>query len=167
VTAGQNDFDFDFEKMQRRFMVVNRYVLALWRARLGWLMSCCPPLTGRVMVITTTGRTSGLTRPAPVNYAVVDGDLWVTTHAKAQWLRNAQVDPRVQVWLPFGGRWHGVAEDLPVDAEHVEQFRAVLASGGWIVTRLGHVRPRRASTAELLEYGREFHLLRIRRGGRA
>ena len=61
---------------------------------------------------------------------------------------------------PFS-RWRGVAEEIPVDAEHLAQIRAVMASGGWIAATLDRFHSRKASDAELLEHVHGFHLLRI------
>lgn len=160
VPEGAERRGANYEKLKRSFKVVNAFVLGIWRLHLGWCMNCCPPLTGRIMILTCTGRTSGLARRTPVNYRVIESDVWVAAMPGAAWLRNVQADPRVQVQRPFS-RWRGVAEAVPVDAEHLAQFRAVLLSGGWIVGKLDRFDPRKASEDELLDHGRGFSLLRI------
>ena len=71
--------------------------LALWRLGLG-------PLTGRVwMVVTTTGRSTGLPRHVAV-YPHVIGDrtyLWCPYGGRSQWYRNIVVNPVATV------QWRG------------------------------------------------------------
>jgi len=152
----------EHQQLGLSFKAVNAHVLRLWRMHLGRTMNCCPPLFGRVMVLTHTGRKSGLARRTPVNCRVIRADVRVAAIPGATWLRNIQADPRVEVQLPLG-RWRGAAEDVPIDAEHLPQYRAVTTSGGWIAAKLDEFTPRKASDAELLEHGQSFHLLRIRR----
>jgi hypothetical protein len=54
-----------------------------------------------------------------------------------------------------------VAEEIPVDAEHLSQIRAVMTSGGWIAATLDKFHPRKASDAALLEHVHGFHLLSV------
>lgn len=156
----------DFAKIQATFKKLNPYVLLMWRLHLGWCMSVIPPLTGKTMVVTHTGRKSGRTLRTPCNYAVIDGDVWATTMSQANWLRNIQANPAVQVWLPLRRPRHGVAEQVPVDAEHLNQFRAVHMAGGRIAAHFDSFNARKVTDAELLEHGHGFHLLRIRLGDR-
>jgi deazaflavin-dependent oxidoreductase (nitroreductase family) len=62
-----------------------------WRLGLG-------PLTGKIfLLITTTGRVSGLPRRTMVEYHKVDGVKYAACAfgGKADWYRNIQIDPRV------------------------------------------------------------------------
>ena len=55
--------------------------------------------TGTVLVLTTTGRRSGLPRDTPLQFEEVDGVLHVASArgTAADWYRNAVADPRVRV----------------------------------------------------------------------
>jgi deazaflavin-dependent oxidoreductase (nitroreductase family) len=150
----------DYRQLSTNFKVVNRYVLMLWRMHLGWCMNICPPLLGRVMLISHTGRKTGLIRQTPVNYRVIDGRIWLIALPDAAWWRNLQADPHVRLQRPFS-RWRGVAEEIPVDAEHLHQIRAVMTSGGWIAATLDKFHPRKSPDAALLEHVHGFHLLRV------
>lgn len=153
----------DFTELQRTFRRINPHVLDMFRWRLGWVLSSFPPLTGKIMLLTHTGRRSGRRMRVPVNYAVIDGEVWVTTNQAAQWLRNIRAHPEVEVWLPLRRPRHGVAETMPLDAGHLDQYRRILRNSGFAAARYGGL-SRRDSDDVLLAKGAEYHLLRIRRG---
>ena len=52
---------------------------------------------GVVLVLTTTGRKSGLPRQTPLQYEQVGEDFYIASARgpQADWFRNLQVDPRV------------------------------------------------------------------------
>lgn len=107
------------------FRVANRHVmLPMARSSLvgTWLGS---PFVGYFLVLTTTGRRSGLPRRTPLNYAIVDGDVYVLSGfgTRADWYRNLVADPRVVLGLP--GR---VVEGTAVTVQDpLEAERAALA----------------------------------------
>lgn len=154
----------EFEDLQATFRRLNPNVLRLWRWHVGWMMSVVPPLTGKTMVVSHVGRASGLRRHTPLNYAVLEGDVWCTTHERSQWLRNVLANPEVTVWLPLRRQRRGRAEVLPVDDTRVDRLRAVLLASGFAAGRFGGLHPRRDSDAELLAQCREYRLVRIARG---
>lgn len=58
------------------------------------------PLVGRIiLLLTTTGRKSGLPRITPLQYELIDGRycLGAARGTKADWVRNIEVNPGVQV----------------------------------------------------------------------
>ena len=154
----------DFTELQATFKRMNPRVLRLWRWHLGWMMSAIPPVTGKTMVVTHTGRTSGRRLQTPANYAVIDGVVWATTNRRAQWLKNIQADNRVQVWLPMRRPRFGIAETFPLDAEHVAQYRRVMVAGGRAAAHYAGITPRTTPDADLLERGADYYLLRITLG---
>lgn len=154
----------EFEELQRTFKRLNPDVLRMWRWHVGWMMSAVPPLTGRTMVVTHVGRTSGLRRHTPLNYAVLEGDVWCTTHERSQWLHNVRANPEVAVWLPLRRPRRGRAEILPVDEARVDRLRSVLLASGFAAARFGGLHPRRNTEAELLAQCAEYRLVRIVRG---
>ena len=157
--------DKTFRELQQTFRRMNPHVLRMWRWHLGWVMSIFPPVSGKIAVLTHTGRKSGLRRQTPLNYAVIDGDVWLTGNRAAEWVRNVEADPDVEVWLPLRRPRTGVVvENVPVDAAHVEQYRRVLVAAGFAAVAFAGIRPRRATVEQLLENGAEYHVLRIRRG---
>jgi len=111
--------------MLRTFRWANRHVMLpmLRHRRVGaWVGS---PLIGYFLMLTTTGRRSGLPRQTPLNYAILDGQIYVLSGfgARADWYLNLTADPRVTLVLP-GRTLRGAAAPVldPVEAE-----RAALA----------------------------------------
>ena len=161
----RNSEEIDFARIQRIFKVVNWFMLGMWHLHLGWCVNIWPAVIGRIMVVTHTGRTSGIKRETPVNYAVIDGDVWCTTMPLAAWSQNLVVNPEVEVWLPRG-RWRGTAQNVPVDAGSLPMLRQVLVSSGFAASTFGGIHPRKVTDAELVDTCGEYHLFRIRRGER-
>ncbi len=83
------------------FRYANRYAMVpLHRAGLAaWLGN---PLTGWQLLLTTTGRRSGLPRATPLGYLVTDDAAWVMAGygSSTLWYRNLLADPEVEVLLP-------------------------------------------------------------------
>lgn len=154
----------DVDQLRQSFARLNPHVLRLWRAHLGWTMSLVPPLSGKVMVVGHTGRRTGLRRHTPLTYAVIDGDVWCTTHEAAQWLRNVEADPHVTVWLPLRRPRRAVAEILPVDASRVDRLRTVLKASGFAAGYYAGLHPRRDPDDVLLAGCEGYRLVRLTRG---
>ena len=106
--------------MLRVFTSANRRVmLPLLSHRIvgAWAGS---PLTGYFLTLTTTGRRTGLPRRSPLNYAILEGRIYVLSGfgTGADWYRNLSADPQVSVALP-GRVVDGTAVRVrdPVEAE--------------------------------------------------
>ena len=113
------------EAMLRRFRWANQHVMlpVLGHRIVGpWVGS---PLIGYFLTLTTTGRRSGRPCRTPLNYAILDGRVYVLSGFgdQADWYLNLTADRRVTVALP-GRVLPGTAEPVvdPVEAE-----RATLA----------------------------------------
>ena len=100
-------------KMRQGFKYFNKFMLLMWRLGLGKWVNFWPEVGGQIMVLTHTGRKTGLKRQTPVNYALVEGELYCTAGfgQLADWYRNIMAEPRVEVWLPDGW-WTGLAEEV-------------------------------------------------------
>lgn len=142
---------------------LNPFMLTLWRLGLGGWINNSPRYGGRLMVLTHTGRKSGLRRHQPLNYAVVDGDVYCVAGfgAVSDWYKNLKADPRVEVWLPDGW-WAGIAEDVSACQERVHLLREVLIASGFAAYAAG-LDPRKMSDAELATLAQEYRLVRIHR----
>lgn len=96
------------------FRVANRYLMVpLHRAGLAsWLGS---PLGGWQCLLTTTGRRSGLQRPAPLGYIILDGAAWVLAGygPRTAWYRNLLDHPHVELRLPGRRPIAAIAEEVP------------------------------------------------------
>ncbi len=88
----------------------------LYRAGLG-------PFLGRfILLLTTTGRRSGLPRITPLQYEEVDGVLYVGSArgVKADWFRNISCNPRVRVQV--GSRAFEAAAEAVTDPCRIADF---------------------------------------------
>jgi deazaflavin-dependent oxidoreductase (nitroreductase family) len=138
-------------------------MLTLWRLGLGPWLSFWPEGFGRYMVITHTGRKSGKPYKTPVNYAVVDGDIYCTAGfgAKSDWYQNMLANPGVEVWLQDGW-WKGEAEDITDCEDFLLILREVLISSGFATPLFEGFNPKEISDEELAEKAKNYRLMRIR-----
>ncbi len=151
------------QKLRGGFRYFNRFMLFMWRLGLGPWINIWPKVLGRIGVITHIGRKSGLKRQTPVNYALVDGEVYCTAGFGriSDWYRNIQANPNVEVWLP-DGRWQGVAEEVADPEVRLRLLRQVLIAGGFAAFAAG-INPYRITDQELEAVTTEYRLLRIRR----
>jgi deazaflavin-dependent oxidoreductase (nitroreductase family) len=144
------------------FKFFNRFMLLLWRLGLGsWGNGTT--FGGSLMVIKHTGRKTGLIRHTPVNYAIVNGDIYCTAGfgKVSDWYRNIMVHPEVEVWLP-DERWAGVAEDATDDEySHLLLQQVIIASG--FAGPLFGVNPKQLSDEDFRDLLESYRLIRIRR----
>ncbi len=78
------------------------------------------PLIGRlVLLLTTTGRKSGLARTTPLQYETLDGLTWVISSRgeKADWVRNLRADPHAHVQI--GDRDFAAQAELITDPARI------------------------------------------------
>ena len=97
----------------------NRLMVRLYRLGLGLL-------AGRtILLLTTTGRRSGLPRVTPLQYEKVNGEIVVACGfgRQSDWVRNLQNDPHAQVQI----RMHkfSVVAEVITDAEAICDFIAL------------------------------------------
>jgi deazaflavin-dependent oxidoreductase (nitroreductase family) len=149
--------------LRRAFKQFNRFTLLLWRLGIGPWMGAWPPVTGQFFVLVHTGRKTGLQRRTPLNYALVDGELYCAAGfgAVADWYRNVKANPHVEVWLG-NGWWEGVAEEITDPAQRLLLLRAVLKGSGFAALLAG-IDPHRMPDDELEAACRGYCVLRVRR----
>ncbi len=75
-----------------------------------------------VLLLTTTGRKSGLPRVTPLQYEEIEGVIYVGSArgAAADWFKNLQADPRVQVQI--GERRFAAEAEAVTDARRIADF---------------------------------------------
>lgn len=84
-----NPSTFDWAKMKN----IQKIHRVLYAIGLG-------PLIGRIiLLLTTTGRRSGMKRVTPLQYEMIDSDYYLgaARGVKADWVRNIQSSPQVEV----------------------------------------------------------------------
>jgi deazaflavin-dependent oxidoreductase (nitroreductase family) len=152
--------------LRRTFLVVNRwFAVPALRIGLGPLFST--PIAGSLMVLRTTGRTTGLRRDAPLGYVIVDGAVYCCAGfgRRTAWYRNLCADPRVEVLLPTIAV-SGVAETVTDRSEWDRVFPRYVGALG-VVGRLTVGDIGSADAARLDDLRRSLPLVRIRPTGLA
>ncbi|MCO6451394.1 MAG: nitroreductase family deazaflavin-dependent oxidoreductase [Caldilineales bacterium] len=151
------------ETLRQVFKFFNRFMVLIFRLGLGRFGN--QPETSQVMVLVHTGRKSGLQRRTPVNYTVVDGEIYCTAAygATADWYRNILANPIVEVWLKDGW-WSGVAEVIgDDDPQRMKWMRQVLIASGFAAPLFAGVNPKTASDEALAQLVGDYKLIRVHR----
>jgi deazaflavin-dependent oxidoreductase (nitroreductase family) len=81
------------------------------------------PVIGHViLLLTTTGRKTGLSRVTPLQYEDIDGAIYVASAkgTRAHWFRNILANPRVHVRIK-SRRFEGLAQPV-TDASRIADF---------------------------------------------
>lgn len=150
-----------FSATPSSFKGLNKVMIMLHRLGLGPYIS--NPQTGYIMVLTTIGRKSGQKRRTPVNYAMVDGDIYCTAAfgKTSDWYHNLKATPQVEVWL---GKhwWAGEAEEVTDRAEWLPIYRLILINSGFAAKTFLGIDPSTISNDALREVGAGQPVIRIR-----
>ncbi|MCJ7624261.1 MAG: nitroreductase family deazaflavin-dependent oxidoreductase [Anaerolineaceae bacterium] len=156
--------EMDVEKMRQMFKSFNRFMLLMWRLGLGPWVNIWPEFIGRIMVITHTGRKTGLRRRTPVNYAIMDGEIYCLAGygEGSDWYRNMLANPEVEVWLPDGW-WAGEMADISDSEDRLMLLRQVLIASGFAAPMFAGFDPKTISDEELDEQIKDYRLIHIRR----
>jgi deazaflavin-dependent oxidoreductase (nitroreductase family) len=152
------------ERLRQGFKrYLNPFMLTLWRLGLGKWFKIWPGFSGNVLVLLHTGRKTGVRRYQPLNYAIVDGDIYCVAAFGdgSDWYRNIRVNPSVEVWLPDGW-WAGVAEDVSDSPARIQLIRQVLVGSGFAAYMAG-LNPRKMTDEEIAAESAKYRLLRIQR----
>lgn len=158
------DKDEQMEEMLRQgFKYFNRFMLLMWRLGLGTWVNIWPAVIGRIMVISHKGRKTGLSRQTPVNYTIIDRDIFCTAALgeKSDWYKNMMKNPEVEVWLP-GSWWVGVAEDVTDSEIRFPYLMQVLLASGFAARAAG-INPHTIPEDEFEVVTKSYRLIRIQR----
>lgn len=146
--------------MRRVFKFINKFFMVpLFRLGLGSFI--VNPISGYIMVLKTVGRKTGLVRYTPVNYAILDGNIYCMAGfgEQSHWYRNLQEQPKLEVILPSGAI-AGIAEDASDSEEFNQIIRQLLKNGGFAGFFAGF-NPYSISEAEFREKIKDYPLMRI------
>ncbi len=153
----------EMEQLRQLFKSGNRFMLLIWRLGLGKWLNSWPEYGGRMMVLTHVGRKTGMTRRTPLNYAIVDGEIYCLAGfgPTADWYRNVLNNREVQLWLPDGW-WTGKAEDVSDSPSRLKWMREVLIASGLAAVIVG-LDPKRMTDQQLDKSTSSYRLVRIHR----
>jgi deazaflavin-dependent oxidoreductase (nitroreductase family) len=148
--------------LRRVFKTFNRFMVLYWRLGLGSYGNGTK-YGGSIMVIKNRGRKTGRTRLSPVNYAVIDGDIYCTAGfgRRTDWYRNLLAEPNVEIWLP-DGRWNGSAQDVTGSPDRIRILKDVLIASGMAGPLFG-VNPKLFSDRDFEDLLQSYRLVRIRK----
>lgn len=150
------------ETARQGFKYLNPLMLLQWRLGLGPWLSLWPETFGQYLVITHTGRKTGLRRRTPVNFAEVDEEIFVTAGfgRVSDWYRNLKANPQVEIWTPKGW-WTARAEEVPgSDPRRLTLLRKVIRGSGFAGRMFG-IDIQSMDDAELEAVTRDYRLIHL------
>lgn len=114
-----------------------------------------PVIGGFILLLTTTGRKSGLPRVTPLQYEKIGADYYLgaARGLKADWVRNLQSHPRVEFRVG-ASRLQATAEVVTDPARFADFLEVRLQRHPWmigLIMQKAHGLPRRPSRAQLEE----------------
>jgi len=150
------------ETLRKVFHAMNPFMVFLLKIGLGWTMNILPAVSGRIMVIKHRGRKSGKEYLTPVNYALVDGDVYCTAGfgSTLDWYRNILANPSIELQLPEG--WRKVrAEDVSDSPRRVFLMRQVIIGSGFAGPLFG-VNQKKLNDEQLDAATKEYRLIHFK-----
>ena len=145
--------------LRKIFHAMNHFMVFMWKLGMGKMINMWPAGFGRIMVIKHRGRKSGRDYFTPVNYALVDGEIYSTAGfgSISDWYRNMLVYPRVELWLPEG-RQTFCAEDISDTPNRLFLLRQVIIASGFAGPLFG-VNPKKLNDKQLDVISKEYRLV--------
>ena len=126
------------DNLRKTFHKMNRFMVFMWKIGMGKWINIWPAVIGRIMVIKHLGRKSGKEYLTPVNYAIVDGEIYCTAGfgSISDWYRNILANPEIELWLPEGKR-EARAKDISDSPNRLSLLRQVLIASGFAAPLFG------------------------------
>jgi len=151
-------------QLRKTFAYLNKFFMTpMFRLGFGAWMGT--PFGGYIMVLKVLGRKSGKVRFVPVNYAILDGDVYCIAGfgTASDWYRNLLAHPRIEAIMP-GGAIFGIAEPVDDNRLRLRAIRQVLINGGFAGFFYGY-NPRTASDEQIQTSTANVPVIRIRPAG--
>jgi deazaflavin-dependent oxidoreductase (nitroreductase family) len=148
--------------LRRVFRAMNPFMVFMLKIGMGWMMNLWPEVSGRIMVIKHRGRKSGKEYLTPVNYAVVDGEVYCTAGfgSISDWYKNIMANPNVEIWLPEGKR-KVQAEDVSEAPNRTFLMRQVIIGSGFAGPLFG-VNQKKLNDEQLDAVTKEYRLIHFK-----
>ena len=147
------------QTLRRVFHAMNHFMVFLWKIGMGKLLNCWPAVGGRIMVIRHCGRKTGRQYLTPVNYAIVENQIYAAAGfgPVTDWYRNIIANPQVELWLPNGRRqFH--ARDVSDSPCRVKLLREIVIASGLAGPLLG-VDQRKMTDEQIEKAGKDYRLI--------
>ena len=150
------------DTLRKAFRVMNRFMVFIWKIGLGKMINMWPAGFGRIMVIKHRGRKSRKEFLTPVNYAIVEGEIYCTAGfgPVSDWYRNMLVNPQIELWLPEGKR-SACAEDISDSARRLFLLRQVIIASGFAAPLFG-INPKKLNDEQLDVISKEYRLVHFK-----
>jgi deazaflavin-dependent oxidoreductase (nitroreductase family) len=152
------------EKVLRQFFKYLNWVMVFkWKLGFARWLNFWPTGIGRFMVITHFGRTSGKKYQTPVNYTIIDDDIYCVSGfgVQSDWYKNILINPNIEVWLKDGW-WAGEAEDISNHPHRLEIMREVLIASGFAAPLFG-IHPTSMDENTLDQLTQSYRLIKVNR----
>ena len=148
--------------LRKLFHNMNRFMVWMWKMGWGRMINIWPGVIGRIMIIKHRGRKSGKEYLTPVNYAIVDGEIYCTAGfgSISDWYKNLQADPNIELWLPEGKR-SACAEDVSNSPNRLFLLRQVLIGAGFAAPMFG-INPRKVNDEQLDALSKDYRLIHFK-----
>jgi deazaflavin-dependent oxidoreductase (nitroreductase family) len=151
------------ETLRKILHAFNPFMILMWKLGMGRMINIWPSVIGRIMVIKHRGRKSGKEYLTPVNYAVVDGEIYCTAGfgSISDWYRNMLVNPDIELWLPQGWR-KARAEDISDSSERLFLLRQVIIASGFAGPLFG-INQKKLNDEQLDAVSKEYCLIHFKK----
>ena len=147
------------DTLRKAFRVMNRFMVFIWKIGLGKMINMWPAGFGRILVIKHRGRKSRKEFLTPVNYAIVEGEIYCTAGfgPVSDWYRNMLVNPQIELWLPEGKRI-AFAEDISDSPRRLFLLRQVIIASGFAAPLFG-INPKKLNDDQLDAISKDYRLV--------
>jgi len=147
------------DTLRKVFHALNRFMVFMWKIGMGKMINMWPAGFGRIMVIKHRGRKSGKEYLTPVNYALVDGEIYCTAGfgSTSDWYRNILADPNIELWLLERKR-KAHAEDISDSPNRLFLLRQVIIASGFAGPLFG-INQKKLSDEQLDMLSKEYRLV--------
>jgi deazaflavin-dependent oxidoreductase (nitroreductase family) len=149
------------DSLRKFFHSMNRLMVLGWKRGWGKAFNIWPAGIGRIMVIKHRGRRSGKEYLTPVNYAIVEGEIYCTAGfgSLSDWYRNMLANPQVELWLP-DGKYLVCAKDISDSPNRIFLLRQVIIASGFAGPLFG-VNQKKLNDEQFDKITKEYRLVRF------